>query len=218
MFLRQCFRNKDGKRHAYWALVESYRTDAGPRQRVVAWLGKLDEAGRLGVEQAARDASSPHSKESTTVRGEHQLSLFSQQDDKESVQPQWVEVNASGVRVENCRQFGGPWLALEVVRRLKLDEFLQSVMPSGREHVSWWRSALILVVARLCRPSSELYIAEQWYPKSAMPQLLGVPADRVDDNRLYRTLDQLLPHKAKLEAHLKNRLGELFELEYDLLM
>jgi len=63
-----------------------------------------------------------------------------------------------------------------------------------------------------------LYIAEQWYPKSAMPQLLGVPADRVDDNRLYRTLDQLLPHKAKLEAHLKNRLGELFELEYDLLM
>ncbi len=111
MFLRQCFRNKDGKRHAYWALVESYRTDAGPRQRVVAWLGKLDEAGRLGVEQAARDASSPHSKESTTARGEHQLSLFSQQDDKESVQPQWVEVNASGVRVENCRQFGAPgWL------------------------------------------------------------------------------------------------------------
>ena len=134
------------------------------------------------------------------------------------MQRQWVEVNASGVRVENCRQFGGPWMALEVVRRLKLDEFLQSVMPSGREHVSWWRNALILVVARLCCPSSELYIAEQWYPKSAMPQLLGVPADRVDDNRLYRTLDQLLPHKAKLEAHLKNRMGELFDLEYDLLM
>lgn len=218
MFLRQCFRHKDGKRHAYWALVESYRTDAGPRQRVVAWLGKLDEAGRLGVEQAARGASSSYSKELTTARGERQLSLFSQQDDKESVQPLWVEVNASGVRVENCRQFGGPWLALEVIRRLRLDEFLKSVMPPGREHVSWSRSALILVVARLCRPSSELYVAEQWYPKSAMPELLGIPADRVDDNRLYRTLDQLLPHKAKLEAHLKNRLGELFDLEFDLLM
>lgn len=91
-------------------------------------------------------------------------------------------------------------------------------MPAGREQVPWWRSALILVVARLCRPSSELYVAEQWYPKSALPQLLGIPADRVADNRLYRTLDQLLPHKAKLEAHLKNRLGELFDLEYDLLM
>ena len=217
MFLRQCFRNKDGKRHAYWALVESYRTDAGPRQRVVAWLGKLDEAERLGVEQAARDASSSHAKESTAASDE-QLSLFNKRDDQELVQPQWIEVNASDVRVENCRQFGGPWLALEIVRKLQLDEFLKGVMLRGREQVSWWRSALILVVARLCRPSSELYVAEQWYPKSSLPGLLGVPADRVDDNRLYRTLDQLLPHQAKLEAHLKNRLGELFDLEYDLLM
>ncbi|MDP6558413.1 MAG: IS1634 family transposase [Pirellulaceae bacterium] len=217
MFLRQCFRNKDGKRHAYWALVESYRTDAGPRQRVVAWLGKLDEAGRLGIQHVVCGTSSIHAKESTTSSDE-QLSLFNKKDDGEPIQPQWVEVDASSVRVENCRQFGGPWLALEVVRRLQLDEFLKGVIPPGREHVSWWRSALILVVARLCRPSSELYIAEQWYPKSAMPQLLGVPADRVDDNRLYRTLDHLLPHKVKLEAHLKNRMGDLFDLEYDLLM
>jgi hypothetical protein len=103
------------------------------------------------------------------VDGEQQLSLFDQVDDDASIQPEWVEVDASGARVENCRQFGGPWLALEVVRRLQLDEFLQSVMPSGREHVTWWRSALILVVARLCSPSSELHVAEQWYPKSAMP-------------------------------------------------
>ena len=214
MFLRQCFRIKDGKRHAYWALVESYRTDAGPRQRVVAWLGKLDESGRLGIQHVVRGTSSAQAKESTDV----QLPLFNKKDGEEPIQPQWVEVNASGVRVENCRQFGGPWLVLEVVRRLQLDEFLKGIIPPGREHVSWWRSALILVVARLCRPSSELYIAEQWYPKSAMPQLLGVPAARVDDNRLYRTLDHLLPHKVKLEAHLKNRMGDLFDLEYDLLM
>jgi hypothetical protein len=48
--------------------------------------------------------------------------------------------------------------------------------------------------------------------------LLGVPAARVDDNRLYRTLDELLPHKEELEAHLKSRLGELFKLDYDLLL
>jgi transposase len=216
MFVRQCFRNKNGKRHAYWALVESFRTDAGPRQRVVAWLGKLDEAGRLGVEQAARDADSSTASEST--HGAQQLALFDQDSDDTPVQPQWVEVNAAGVRVENCRQFGGPWLALEVVRKLQLDVFLKSVMTSGHELVAWWHTALILVVARLCEPSSELYVAEQWYPKSAMPELLGVPTERVDDNRLYRALDQLLPHKAKLETFLKNRMGELFDLEYDLLM
>jgi len=217
MFIRQCFRKKDGKRHAYWSLVESYRTEAGPRQRVVAWLGKLDEAGRLGVEQAARDTGPARANGSGAACNSQQLSLFDQVDDT-PVQPEWIEVDASGVRVENCRQFGGPWLALEVVRKLQLDEFLKSVMPSGWEHVPWWRSALILVVARLCHPSSELFISEQWYPKSALPELLGVPADRVDDNRLYRTLDQLLPHKEKLEIHLKNRMGELFDLEYDLLM
>ena len=218
MFIRQCFRKKDGRRHAYWALVESFRTDAGPRQRVVAWLGKLDEAGRLGVEQAARNANDVTADDSVSTHREQQLSLFDEPADDAPVEPQWVEVNAAGVRVENCRQFGGPWLALEMVRKLQLDEFLQEVMPSGREHVAWWRSALILVAARLCDPSSELYVAEQWYPKSAMPELLGVPTDRVDDNRLYRTLDQLLPHKAALETYLKGRLGELFDLEYDLLM
>ena len=217
MFIRQCFRKKDGKRHAYWALVESYRTDAGPRQRVVAWLGKLDEAGRLGVEQAARNSGQSHANGTAGVHDHEQLSLFDQVDDVPT-EPQWVEVDASGVRVENCQQFGGPWLALEVARKLQLDKFLQSVLPPGQEHVTWWRSALILVVARLCHPSSELYLSEQWYPKSAMPQLLGVPAARVDDNRLYRTLDHLLPHKVKLEAHLKNRMGDLFDLEYDLLM
>lgn len=218
MFVRQCFRKKDGKRHAYWALVESFRTDAGPRQRVVAWLGKLDEAGRLGVEQAARDAVDPSTGNATSPQRARQLSLFDQPADDVPVEPEWVEVNAAGVRVENCRQFGGPWLALEVVRTLQLDEFLKKVMVPGREHVAWWRSALILIVARLCDPSSELYVAEQWYPKSALPELLGVPVDRVDDNRLYRTLDQLLPHKEELETFLKGRLGELFDLEYDLLM
>jgi transposase len=148
-----------------------------------------------------------------------QLALFDHlQDEDTSIEPQWVEVNSAAVRVENVHKFGGPWLALEIVRRLQLDQFLKRVMVTGREHVAWWRSALILVVARLCQPSSELYVAEQWYAKTALPDLLGVPAGRVDDNRLYRTLDQLLPHKAELETHLKNRMGELFELEYDLLM
>ena len=67
-------------------------------------------------------------------------------------------------------------------------------------------------------PSSELHIAEQWYNKTALPELLGVPATRVDGNRLYRTLDALLPEKGRVGNQLKNRLGELFSPEYDLLL
>lgn len=205
MFVRQCYRSKNGKRHAYWALVESYRTERGPRQRVVAWLGQIDEAGRLGVQRAAEDRTA----------ADYQPTLF---DENDPPQPRWIEVNTSAVRVENCRQFGGPWLALELIRRLGLDEFFEQVMPHGQETVPWSVSAMILIIARLCEPSSELYIAEQWYPQTSLPELLGVPSARVDDNRLYRALDQLLPHKEALETFLKHRLGELFDLEYDLLL
>jgi len=201
MFIRPCYRNKDGKRHAYWALVESYRTERGPRQRVVAYLGKLDEAGRLGIKQAAEEKPSSSQKK-----------LFPEPE------AEWVEVDASAVRVENCRQFGGPWLALELIKTLRLDEFLGKTIPSGREDVPWSVMALVLVIARLCEPSSELSIAENFSRKTALCDLLGVPEEKVYDNRLYRALDKLLPHKAELEVFLKEKLGELFELEYDLLL
>src|SRR5712691_3682106 len=116
MFIRQCFRTTGGKRRAYWALVESYRTERGPRQRVVAWLGSLDEEGRLGVRQAAD--GDEHSARSPTGAARQQT-LF------DETQPRWVKVDASAVRVENGRQFGGPWLVCELIRRLRLDEFLR---------------------------------------------------------------------------------------------
>lgn len=201
MFIRPYFKIVDGERRAYWALVESYRSERGPRQRIVAWLGQLDEAGRLGVKRAADE--SPASSQKT---------LFPEPE------PEWVEVDASGVRVENCREFGGPWLALELIKTLGLDRFLCETLPTGQADVPWSAMALILVIARLCEPSSELSIAENFVRNTAVLELLGVPAEKVYDNRLYRALDQLLPHKAKLEAFLKQKLGELFDLEYDLLL
>jgi len=213
MYIRQQFKTVAGKRRAYWALVESVRTERGPRQKVVSWLGALDEAGRIGVLQAAQNQRQATVKPQLEFK---QQSLFEYED--EAVEPLWVRVNAKAVRVENNRQFGGPWLALQLIEQLKLDEFLNKQLPKGKEHIQWSLTSMILVIARLLDPSSELYISEQWYPKTALPDLLGVPVDRVDDNRLYRALDELLPHKEALEIHLKNRMGELFDIEYDLLL
>ena len=75
-----------------------------------------------------------------------------------------------------------------------------------------------LVIERLYETSSELHIAEDWYRRTALEDLLGLAADRVNDDRLYRALDQLLPHKEAIEQHLVKRLGELFDLSYDLLL
>ena len=117
MYLRRCYRRKDGKRHAYWALVESYRTNRGPRQRVVAWLGVMDERGRLGVKRCAEK------------RPGYQTGLF------RTTEPEWVEVDIKRVRVERSRKFGGPWLGRELLRRLELDRFLEEKLANGREEI-----------------------------------------------------------------------------------
>ena len=108
MFVRPCDRRKDGKRHAYWALVESYRTERGPRQRVVAYLGRLDEEGRLGVQEAA----CPQPKDT------QQCLPFPAEASPPNtdVPPHWVTVNASAVRVERCVQFGGEILSIVVAQ------------------------------------------------------------------------------------------------------
>jgi len=205
MFIRPCYRTHNGRRHAYWALVESYRSERGPRQRTIAYLGQLDESGRLGVQRAAKG---------NQKQAEQQLQLW----EDESPAPEWVEVDTAAVRVENQRDFGGPWLALQVIRQLQLDDFLKRTIPQGKEQVPWPLMAQLLVVCRLCNPSSELHIAEHYYRSTAMNELLGVAPEKVYDERLYRALDALLPHKEELEKHLKNRLGELFDLKYDLLL
>src|SRR6266852_268352 len=165
MYLRRCYRRKDGKRHAYWALVESYRTNRGPRQRVVAWLGVMDERGRLGVKRCAEKNTG------------YQTDFFTK------TEPEWVEVDVKRVRVERSRKFGGPWLGRELLRRLELDRFLEEKLPNGREEIPWSAMAMILILGRLCR-----------------------------------ALDTLLPHKKALEKLLKEKLGELFDLDYDLLL
>ncbi len=181
------------------------RTAKGPRQQIVACLGDLDEAGRLGVRQAAHEC-----KRAGGSAG--QLELF------DKSQPRYVEVDLSGVTVEGAAKFGGPWLALQLIGKLGLKAELDRLMPAGREEVPWSVMSLVLMICRLCDPSSELRIAEHLYERSAMPDLLGVAAEKINDDRLYRALDELLPHKADLEKHLKNRLGELFNLAYDLLL
>jgi transposase len=206
MFIRPCYRKRNGKRHAYWALVESYRTERGPRQRVVAYLGQLKDTERRGVKRAAEGKKkSPF----------EQLRLF---DQNARPEPEWVEVDTANVRVENQLDFGGPWLAMELMRTLQLDTLFASVMPRGDEDIPWAKMAMVLAICRLCNPSSELFIAEHYYQSTAMPELLGIPADKVNQQRLYRALDKLLPHKETLEKHLKKRLGSLFDLEYDLLL
>jgi len=208
MYLRRHGKNVDGEKYGYWSLVESVRTARGPRQRIVASIGKLpglDEEERIGWEEIGRIL---------TGRPNPQDSLF----EKAEEAPSWATVDISRVSVERLRSFGDVYLALLLWHRLGFTEFCNEHMTEGRESIRWSVMACLLSVARFCAPSSELQIAESWYGKTALDDLLGVPEDSVNDDRLYRALDALLPHKDALCRHLQDRYGELFGETFDFLL
>ena len=204
MYLRHTTRRKDGKVHTYWQLVRSVRVGRRVLQHTVAHLGELDAQGRARAKALAR-----------AITGEvEQPELFSPPDESTEATP----IRLNRIRLERGRIFGDVWLGWTLWRALQRDQLLDRLLPEGREAVPWATMAAVLVLARLCEPSSELHIAEDWYRRTALEDLLALPAPLVNDDRLYRALDRLLPHKIALEQHLVARLGELFALEYDLLL
>ncbi len=207
MYLRRHARKKGEETYAYWTLVESVRTQKGPRQRIVATLGKLpglDEESRVGWEHIrdVLDGRLP------------QQDLFTSEADP----PRWATVDTSRARVERLRRFGDVYLGLALWRRLKLDTFFDEAIEEGREEIAWGTMACILVLARFCAPSSELQIADFWYGKTALDDVLGVSPDKVNEDRLYRALDALLPYKDALFGHFQQVYGELFGTTFDILL
>src|SRR6478735_6681329 len=122
------------------------------------------------------------------------------------------------VRIERSRRFGDVYLALALWRGVGLEELCERLLPLGKERIAWAKMAAVLVVARLCEPSSELHIAEDWYRRTALCDLLQLGDEEVNKDRLYRALDHLLAHKATLEAHLSKRCGELFAIHNEVLL
>ena len=206
VYLRHTRRRKDGKTHVYWQLVRSVRRGRKVVQETVAQLGELDAEGRARAKALAG---------SIVGRGceSWQRELFDRTEPRGS-----VAVKLDRVRLERSRSFGAVWLGWILWRALKLDKQCERLLASKRETVGWAEVVAILVIGRLCEPSSELHVAERWYRTTALEDLLGVSTEDIYDERLYRALDRLLPHKEAIENHLVKRLGELFDLDYDLLL
>ncbi len=203
MYLRHTTRKKDGKVHRYWRLVRSVRVGRRVIQQTVAHLGELDEHGRVQARAFAREL----------IGEPEQAALFEDGTDRQN-----ATVRLKAIRIERSRQFGDVYLALALWRGLGLEQFCQQHLPSGKERVAWEKIAAVLVAARLCEPSSELHIAEDWYRRTALGDLLQLEDTAVNKDRLYRALDELLAHKGALEAHLSRRYGELFAAQNDVLL
>jgi transposase len=211
VFLKAHARRKDGKAHRYYSLVESVRTARGPQHRTLAYIGELnastEAAWRRSIEVLNKDGSA------------RQLELFAS--DAANTLPSGenvVQVVLDRVRWERPRDFGEVWLARYLWRLLGLGALLEGTMPQGAEEVPWHEIAFVLATARMVEPSSELAVERNFYPRTALDDILGISAEKVNKDRLYRGLDELLPHKAACETHLKTRLGQLFKEPFDILL
>jgi transposase len=210
MFLRQNRRTKDGKDHSYWSLVETVRTTDGPRQRTLCYLGELNSCAQARWLKTI---------EVFNEQGEaQQLKLLPSQVEPPADDAQVARVLVNKVRLERTRQFGSGWLGLVLWKRLELDRFFEAAVDREEADVPWSRVAAVLAINRLCAPGSELAIEQRWYPSTALDDLLGIEEGKINDSRLYRCLDRILPHKTKLERHLKQRYGELFGADFDVLL
>lgn len=209
MFLKRInAKSTEGKKQTYWALVKSVRTARGPRHQVVSYLGELQAGEKSEWANLARIVNK---------RPIPRMPLFDTVETTEPV-PETIEVRVRGARVERTRDFGNVYLALTLWRALELDQLLERVMPAGQGKIPWHIVATILSLARFCEPSSELHIADTWYQRTSLDDLMGVPADQVNADRLYRAHDHLLKHKDDIEKHLKRRYTTLFDARYDLLL
>jgi transposase len=210
MFLRAHRRSKDGKQHRYWSLVETVRTADGPRQRRLCYLGELNDSAHARWLKTI---------EVFNAEGEStQLKLFPSEVEPPENDPDVARVLLKKVRLERTRQVGPCYLGWELWRRLQLDEFFQGAIDTDGADVAWSRVAAILGINRLCAPGSELALEQQWYPSTSLGDILHIEEGKINDTRLYRCLDRILPQKTKLEQHLKQRYGELFGAEFDVML
>ena len=149
MFLRRCERRKNGKKHTYWALVESYRTGRGSRQRVVAYLGELSGREKNGWSQLGGTLSGKR-------KASPEASLFDPPRRDEPSDDEPVLVNLKDLRFERLRDFGDVWMAWGLWRLLELDVLLERLIPRGREDVPWSQVAALLTIARFSRSMTRM--------------------------------------------------------------
>ncbi|MBL8235093.1 MAG: IS1634 family transposase, partial [Bryobacterales bacterium] len=212
MFLRSTIRNKDGKDHRCFSIVENRRVPGGRTlQRTVLYLGEINDQQQAAWRKTLKVFDEQEQRYTS-------MSLFPHDREVPTDVLDSIQVKLSGLELRRARTYGGCWLACELWHELGLDEFWRQHLPEGREAVSWEKVLQLLVVNRLIHPGSEFHVHKQWFDSSAMDELLQTDFAVAEKDRLYRCLDRLLEHKQDLFVWLKQKWAELFAADFEVLL
>jgi hypothetical protein len=212
MFLRSTNRNKDGKDHRYFSIVENRRVPGGRTvQRTVLYLGEINDQQQAAWRRTLEVFDEEEQRYTS-------MSLFPDDREVPADALDSMQVKLSGLELRRPRTYGSCWLACELWHQLGLDEFWQKRLPEGREAVSWDKVLQLLVVNRLLDPGSEFHVHRQWFVSSAMDELLQTDFAVAEKDRLYRCLDRVLAHKQELFVFLKQKWADLFGADFEVLL
>ena len=205
-------RNKDGKEHRYWSIVENHRV--GKKrviQKRVLYLGEINDSQNDAWCRAIEVLEHGQKKPRT-------IALFPEDRNVQSDSHEVIQIYVNRMRLERPRQWGACWLALLLWEQLHLDRYWANKLPQSRQGTRWLSVLKTLVCYRLINPGSEWRIHREWYGNSAMGDLLGEQGEVISYQSLYRCLDKLTEHKEGMFSFLKERWQDMFNVGFDVLL
>jgi hypothetical protein len=182
MHVRISTRRRDGKTYAYPQLVESYRreSDGMPAHRLIMSLAHLNPIEIENLKTAL--SASRKGKKVVIARAPV----------REALRP-----------VDNLR-----YLDVAVLhalwRQWELDVLFDELLPIGDSIVPASAVVETLAIQRCVAPGSKS-LAERWFPRTALPELLGVSPEHFNNTRVHRVLDGLDECSTELMAKLPRR-------------
>jgi hypothetical protein len=218
MYIRKSTRSYKGRTYTNYVLVESVQTPKGPRQKSVCSLGDLSPRPReewLSLTRKIEDALLGQERLVDHDDAEVAAIVHQVRERRENVPPprpsdraELITVDPSRVTTEQHREAGPIHVGYQFWQRLSLDRILYDCgLPETVRQL-----ACAMVLNRLIAPASE-HAMPDWMRRTALVDILDVDFEGVDDNRLYRVLDKLYPHRATIEAALVQRERSLFNLD-----
>lgn len=200
-------------------LVESYRSDKGPRQRVIMELGTLTlpksewrklaavlEARIAGQESLLAEEHDIAEAADAAMKHYRFIQTKSQEKKQRHEQRELVTVDVNSVASSEFRSLGPELVAHAYWERLGFDRMLQDCGFSAREQAL----AQAVIIGRLVAPSSDLAAWTWLRSQTALLEWLPVDLSRIRKDAVYEIADKLLAHKDQIEKALRDQEALLF--------
>ena len=228
MFIKKSISKHGDKTYVSHVLVESVLTPAGPRQKTICNLGKMDPGPKedwLALAERIQAALGGQPSLFPDPRVDRAIAKIRERQGKaapvalegpptgETAVPDVVPVKTSGVKCQDLRKAGPLHVGHQMWQRLQMESVLKAVGLSAPAR----KLTELMTLNRLVNPCSELAMVG-WSRREAIDDILGVESETLNEDKFYRNMDKLHGHRMEIERELYAREKSLFNLEGSLVL